>query len=91
MSERLGLEHERTGRWLAFAAGLHDFGKASPAFQVGALMHISPALADVVKNQVVGAGLPVRRWRPFDLDPKTRFLSGRSRIQEAKNGRVDDA
>jgi hypothetical protein len=54
-------------------------------------MHISPALADVVKNQVVGAGLPVRRWRPFDLDPKTRFLSGRSRIQEAKNGRVDDA
>src|SRR5919199_1734021 len=29
----LGLDQAATGRWIAFWAGLHDIGKASPAFQ----------------------------------------------------------
>lgn len=33
----LGLDEDAAGRWVAALAGLHDLGKASPAFQLGTL------------------------------------------------------
>ncbi|MCX5887978.1 MAG: CRISPR-associated helicase Cas3' [Deltaproteobacteria bacterium] len=47
VSARLGLTTEQAGKWLAFWAGLHDLGKASPAFQgkwKAAWDHLDPEL-----------------------------------------------
>lgn len=48
----LGLEQAATGRWIAFLTGLHDIGKASPAFQ----LKRTDAL---FRDQLAAAGLRV--------------------------------
>jgi CRISPR-associated endonuclease/helicase Cas3 len=50
LSNATGLPEPDTARWLAFWAGLHDIGKASPGFQA-----LSTARAEALK----AAGLPV--------------------------------
>lgn len=50
-----GLGEGVTGRWLAFWTGLHDIGKASPAFQ----LQIKPGQGlELVRDRLRAAGLP---------------------------------
>ena len=48
LSLALDLSEEDAGRWVAFLAGLHDIGKASPAFALAK----SEALASLVARQI---------------------------------------
>ena len=52
ISAKLGLKEEQTGKWLAFWAGLHDLGKASPGFQ---------GKWEIACIQLTKAGLPCRK------------------------------
>lgn len=47
----LALDEEAAGRWIAFLAGLHDLGKASPGFQLQDAAH------PLIKDQLAGVGL----------------------------------
>ncbi|MBI2322363.1 MAG: CRISPR-associated endonuclease Cas3'', partial [Chloroflexi bacterium] len=51
IAESCGLAEEDGGRWLAFWAGLHDLGKACPAFQ-----H-QDAAGDVIREHLRAVGL----------------------------------
>lgn len=48
LSSQLGMEHEEAQRLIAFFTGLHDIGKATPAFQ---------RKAPILYEQVIAAGL----------------------------------
>ena len=66
MASRLGLPAEQAGRWIAFWAGLHDLGKACPAFQA--------KNADR-RRALEAAGLPFPSWsRGFRHDHATARL-----------------
>jgi CRISPR-associated endonuclease/helicase Cas3 len=52
ISARLGLTVEQAGKWLHFWAGLHDLGKASPAFQ---------GKWEIACIRLTKAGLPCRK------------------------------
>lgn len=51
IAESCGLAEEDGGRWLSFWAGLHDLGKACPAFQR------QDAAGDVIREQLRAVGL----------------------------------
>ena len=66
LSVGLGLGHDQdtAGLWCAFLAGLHDLGKASPAFQ----LQVEKVRA-TVKQRLRDNGLPVPTFRPSRHTP----------------------
>ena len=66
LSVGLGLGHDQdtAGLWCAFIAGLHDLGKASPAFQ----LQVDKVRAKV-KQRLRDNGLPVPTLRPSRHTP----------------------
>lgn len=50
-AQALELDQETAGRWIAFLAGVHDLGKASPGFQ------LQDATPQALRSQLVASGL----------------------------------
>ncbi|MCL6451722.1 MAG: CRISPR-associated endonuclease Cas3'' [Acetobacteraceae bacterium] len=77
LAAALGLPEDGAGRWLAFLAGLHDIGKASPPFQAkspegrASLLRAGlsfPPYAEPVRHELVTAAIARDYLCPLGLD-----------------------
>jgi CRISPR-associated endonuclease/helicase Cas3 len=80
MATDLGPGEEAAGHWIAYLSGLHDIGKASPAFQLK---------VEAARPRLENAGLPVNA-KPGDIPHGTvstavlgRLLAERHRFDPA--------